>query len=181
MKSKLLLFKTAATVLVTAALLYPFFSPETRAGVFAFLETFGLLPAVVVTAVFLIGVALYCRSLQRCLSLIHPARRAAQPRSVWFMFLLPYNFVEDFFIIYNVTRSLRLEAQTNSRLRTSRSFGAISGYGWCAAQIVSLLPNRAGEVAGVVALSVGRCIGIVRINRALASKEPRTWMASVSS
>lgn len=169
---KLLLFKIAATVLVTAALLYPFFNPEIRSGVFASLDTVGWLPTVALTVLFLTGVALYCLSLQRSLSLVHPACRAAQPRSVWFMFLLPYNFVEDFFIIHNITRSLRLEAQRNSRLDNIRSFGAVSGYGWCTAQIVCLLPNLIGEIASVIALVCWAVHWwfIERINKLLARK-----------
>lgn len=83
---------------------------------------------------------------------IRPEARAAHPRSVWLMFLIPYNFVEDFFIVHHVARSLRAEAEVNPALADLRSFGAASGLGWCAAQIVSLMPNRVGEIAGLVAL-----------------------------
>ena len=139
-------------MLVTAVLLYSLLDPAMRSGALASLEALGWLPVFLIVGVFLIAVAIYCRSLQRCLSLVAPARRVAEPRSVWYMFLIPYNFIEDFFIVKNVARSLENEARLNPRLANIKHFGAVSGYGWCSAQLVSLLPNLAGEIAAVVAL-----------------------------
>ncbi len=65
------------------------------------------------------------------------------------MFLIPYNFLEDFFIVSNVARSLRQEASTNPRLQGIRGFGIWSGNGWCTAQLLSLLPGVMGEAAGL--------------------------------
>jgi len=149
---KLVLFKTLAAVLITAALVYPFLDPAARSGVFASLEALGWAPVFSIIGAFLTAVALYCRSLQRCLCLVQPKFRAAEPRSVWLMFLIPYNFIEDFFIIKNVASSLKNEARVNPRLDNIKSFGIVSGYAWCSAQLVSLLPNLLGEIAAVVAL-----------------------------
>ncbi len=149
---RLLLGKLLLTGVVTYALAYPFLYPTPGMGVLMTVESSGTITTVSITISFLIAVAFYCRSLQHCLKLVRPVARAAAPRSVWYMFLIPYNFIEDFFIVYNVTKSLQAEAALNPALASMRHFGAFSGFGWCAAQIVSLLPNRVGEVAGVVAL-----------------------------
>ena len=148
----LILLKTALTVPVTYALAYPFLNPSTTGGIFMEVKILGGLGSVVVVATFLAMVFLYCRDLYRSLSLVRPSAQEASPRSVWLMFLIPYNFVEDFFIVANVARSLRREAQDNLALHSFKSFGMVSGLGWCAAQIVSLLPNQIGSLAGMLAL-----------------------------
>lgn len=148
----LIAVKIALTVPVAYALVYPLLHPPAVGGVFKELETLGLVGSVIFSAAFLALVFLYCRDLSRSLSLVRPSARAASPRSVWLMFLIPYNFVEDFFIVANVASSLRQEAQSNAALRSFKRFGRVSGLGWCAAQIVSLLPNEIGSVAGVLAL-----------------------------
>lgn len=148
----LILVKIVLTLPVTYALAYPFLNPSVAGGVFKEVETLGLLGSVVLAAAFLAVVFLYCRDLYRSISLVRPSAQVAPPRSVWFMFLIPYNFVEDFFIIANVARSLRREAQHNSALHSCKHFGMVSGLGWCAAQIISLLPNAIGSIAGGLAL-----------------------------
>lgn len=70
------------------------------------------------------------------------------------MFVLPYNFIEDFFIIHGVTCSLKAEAKTNPRLKQVTDFGKITGLGWCIAQIISLIPTAIGLVAAVIALAL---------------------------
>lgn len=177
---RLLLFKLLATTLVAATLLYPFIEPNLRVGVIASLEAIGLLEALMLTTIFLSAVALYCRTLQRCLQLIRPEVRTIRPRSVWYMFLIPYNFVEDFFIINNVTKSLRAEAQLNSSMLNLKSFGAVSGFGWCTAQIVSLVPTQVGEAASVIALIlwIVHWRLITRVNKLLSEGSPRATVTS---
>ena len=148
----LVLVKIVLTVPVTYALAYPFLNPSVAGGIFNDVETLGLLGSLAIAAVFLAMVFLYCRDLYRSLTLVRPSARAAAPRSVWLMFLIPYNFIEDFFIVANVTKSLRREARQNIALHPFKRFGMASGLGWCTAQIVSLLPNAIGSVAGVLAL-----------------------------
>ena len=148
----LLFIKIGLTIPVTYVLAYPFMNPSAVGGVFKEVEALGFYGSVILIAAFLVIVFMYCRDLHRSLSLVRPSARTASPRSVWLMFLIPYNFVEDFFIIYNVASSLRREAQHNLALNSFKSFGTVSGLGWCAAQIVSLLPHEIGSIAGVLAL-----------------------------
>lgn len=149
---RLFLLKLVATAGVTVLLALPFVDADARSGVLATVARVGLPALTAAVAVFLTAVAFYCRSLQTCLERIRPEARAASPRSVWLMFLIPYNFVEDFFIVRNVAASLRAEAAVNPVLGHLRGSGMVSGLGWCTAQIISLLPNRVGEAAGAVAL-----------------------------
>ncbi|WP_439891389.1 hypothetical protein ACS7SF_01570 [Ralstonia sp. 25C] len=148
----LVLIKIALTVPVTYALAYPFLNASAAGGVFKEVELLGVFWGAVLVIAFLTLIFLYCRDLFRSLSLVRPSARTATPRSVWLMFLLPYNFVEDFFIIANVANSLRREAQHNRALDPFQRFGMVSGLGWCTAQIFSLLPNDVGAISGVLAL-----------------------------
>lgn len=148
----LIVIKVALTIPVAYALAYPFLNPAADGGVFKEVETLGVFASLVLVATFLAAVFLYCRDLYRCLSLVSPGARKASPRSVWLMFLIPYNFVEDFFIVANVAGSLRQEAVGNAALHRFKSFGMASGLGWCAAQIVSLLPHSIGSIAGALAV-----------------------------
>lgn len=148
----LLLCKIVLTVPVAYALAYPFLYPATGGGVLNDVERLGVRGSLALAGVFLGLIFLYCRDLQRSLLLVRPAARKASPRSVWLMFLIPYNFVEDFFIVANVAGSLKREAQHNAALQPFKGFGLWTGLGWCAAQIVSLFPNEIGSVAGAVAL-----------------------------
>ena len=89
-------------------------------------------------------VAFYCKDLQSTLEGIDHKYRQAQPKSVWLMFLIPYNFIEDFFIIRNVSRSIEFQAEHLDTLRRFNSYGVYSGIGWCCTQILSFLPGYWG-------------------------------------
>lgn len=158
----LILVKIVLTLPVTYALAYPFLNPSVAGGVFKEVEMLGLLGSVVLAAAFLAIVFLYCRDLYRSLSLVRPSARAAPPRSVWLMFLIPYNFVEDFFIIANVASSLRREAQHNIALHPFKRFGMVSGLGWCAAQIVAAKCDRLNRGSA----------GLAPVDRSLAIHPP---------
>ena len=119
-------------------------------GFLAELALLGPWGSAVLVLAFLLAVALYARDLQRVLEAIPEPFRAARPKSVWLMFLLPYNFVEDFWIIGNVAASLK--AQAAARGVTTGTFGLISGLGWCALQILALVPHEVGSVAGLLAV-----------------------------
>lgn len=144
--------KLLLTVPVAVALAYPLVVPGANAGVFRELALAGPVGAALIGIAFLAAVALYCRDLARSLERVAPESRAATPRSVWLMFAIPYNFVEDFFIVDNVARSLEREARRNGALRSFRTFGRRTGLGWCTAQIVSLVPHEIGSLASLVAL-----------------------------
>jgi hypothetical protein len=122
--------KLFLSALVASALVYPFLLPE-PVGLAKELAVLGVYGAV---------------------ALGTPDSRKAKPNSVWWMLVLPYNFIEDFFIIHAVTESLRHEASINSRLKSLKSLGALTGFGWCAAQIGSLIPNQIGSSFAVLAL-----------------------------
>lgn len=146
------LLKAILSVPIGIGLAYPFFRPDASGGILGELKIFGSMGMVAAIVVFLLLVFLYARDLVRTLQLVSPAARTATPGSVWLMFLLPYNFIEDFFIVANVARSLEAEAAVNPSLAVFKSFGMISGIGWCAAQIVSLVPHPVGSAAGLAAI-----------------------------
>ncbi|WP_143755421.1 hypothetical protein [Gloeocapsopsis sp. IPPAS B-1203] len=153
---KLFIFKFMATTLVAIVMLYPFWSATgNEAGSNGVLESLGAMgfsATSTIIAAFILSVALYCRSLQKCLSLVQPSCQAMNPKMVWLMFVPFYNIVEDFFIILNVTRSIEQEAQINQHLEVVNSFGRVSGFGWCIAQVAALFPSFLGEAAGFIAL-----------------------------
>lgn len=67
------------------------------------------------------------------------------------MFAIPFNFVEDFFIVTDLASSLRRDGRTS--VPASRRW-LIVGLGWCILQIGSLLPGVVGITAGGLALPV---------------------------
>ncbi|MEO4048783.1 hypothetical protein AAFN46_17025 [Pseudomonas sp. CAU 1711] len=146
--------KIALSLPIAYGLAYPLLNPEAGGGILKEVEMFGPLGSLLAIALFLALVALYCRDLQRSLALVRPEARRARPRSVWLMFLLPYNFIEDFCIVANVAASLRAEARHNADLRLPRDAGLVSGWGWCVAQIVALVPHPLGSLAGLLAMAL---------------------------
>jgi hypothetical protein len=165
------LVKIVGTVAVTVLLSYPLWAPQWGAGILG--EVAGLPPAVALGAVaaFLGLVALYCGALWRTLTLVHPEARTAPAASVWWMFAIPYNFTEDFFIVRTVATSLAVDARVPAReLRRWSAFG----YCWCAGQILSLFPGIAGYLGGAVAIPLwaAHWIMTVRINRRLGVALP---------
>ena len=122
-------------------------------GILAELRLLGPQGAGLLAAGFLLAVVAYARDLQHLLQALPPAHRAAPPHSVWFMLLLPWNFVEDFWIVAHVAASLKSHAGAGGRPQAgSGRFGLISGLGWCALQILSLVPLPLGSLAGLLAL-----------------------------
>jgi hypothetical protein len=150
--STLTLLKSILSIPIAIGLAYPFFNPDAAGGILGELKIFGPTGSIVAVVVFLLLVLFYALDLIRSLKLVSPASRKAKPSGVWLMFLLPYNFIEDFFIVANVAKSLKAEAASNPALANFKSFGMISGMGWCAAQVVSLVPNQIGSAAGLVAI-----------------------------
>lgn len=150
--SALHLFKILLSIPIGIGLVYPFMYPNVSGGVLVEMKIFGPVGSVVAIILFLMLVLLYVLDLIKTLKLVSPDSRKSSPSSVWLMFLLPYNFIEDFFIVYKVAQSLKSEASHNLKLARFKSFGEISGLGWCTAQIVSLIPNQIGLTAGLVAL-----------------------------
>ena len=143
--------KLSLSALVAFALVYPFLLPE-PVGLAKELAVIGPYGAATLGLVFLLLVAMYANDLRSVLTLVSPNNRKATPRSVWWMLVLPYNFIEDFFIIHAVTASLRQEASDNRQLADLKSYGAWTGFGWCVAQIGSLIPNQVGSLFALAAL-----------------------------
>lgn len=148
----LTILKIILSLPVAYGLAYPLLVEGAKGGILGEIQMFGPYVASVVVVIFLGLIFLYCRDLSKSLSLVSPAARKATPKSVWLMFLIPYNFIEDFFIVVNVAKSLEGEAKTNPALQGFKHFGMISGLGWCIAQIISLIPHELGSVAGLVAI-----------------------------
>lgn len=144
-----LLLRSCLTVPVVALLVWPALQPG-AGGFFTETERLGVW-GLVAAAAFLTCVVLYCRDLERLLVAIDPGSRAASPRSVWLMMLVPFNFVEDFFIVENVARSLEAQWRTRPGL-AARGSGRALGLTWCALQIVSLMPSALGLIAGTLAV-----------------------------
>lgn len=119
----ILLIKLILTLLVTAVFAVSFFYPSMGSGVLDELEVLGVSGAIGLLCVFLLFVYFYCRDLQTTLERISTHNRICSPKSVWLMFLIPYNFIEDFFIVNNIAASLRRESKSNPALRKLQYFG----------------------------------------------------------
>ncbi|GAA4937949.1 hypothetical protein GCM10025331_24660 [Actinoplanes utahensis] len=161
-----LLGTTGVLILLTQ----PLWAPQWGGGILT--EIAGRPPWISAAIVlgFLGLVALYCRTLQRTLTTVRPWARRARPASVWWMFAVPHNFVEDFFIVRAVAASLAADGVPPGPVRR----WSILGFGWCAAQIVSLLPGVAGLAGGAVALPLWAVHWhlTVRLNAARARRPP---------
>lgn len=149
---KLIILKIILTVFVGIALFIPIIYPSWSSGVLRELQFLSTPGTILVITVFFLLVYFYCKHLQQTLELIQPENRAAEPKSVWLMFLIPYNFIEDFFIIYNVSKSLEREATRNAVMKVFKGYGLYSGIGWCTAQIVSIFPGILGQTGGLIAI-----------------------------
>jgi len=144
-----MLIKLVGTFGVCALIGWSLQNPDQ--GIMRELTAYGPLVAAAAGAVFIALVAAYARDLQLLLQAI--PQRAARPASVWWMFAIPYNFVEDFFIIENVAVSLQRAKKQHPHLSaTFGRFGRVSGFGWCSLQILSLIPHPIGAAAGFLAL-----------------------------
>lgn len=166
------LIRLMVTALLVAWLIMPYFDNSANESVLNEVFNLGVLPSVIIVVSFFIMVALYCRTLQRCLSLIKPENRKASPKSVWYMFAIPFNFVEDFFIVINVANSLEAEKKSNSKLSHISDFGMVSGIGWSIAQVLSFIPNIIGQIAGFLGmiLVIYHWAIIAKINRLISNK-----------
>ncbi|HHL4083507.1 hypothetical protein [Burkholderia sola] len=164
------ILKAILSIPIAFGLAYPLVYPSEDGGVLGEIAVLGPIGSIVVIAVFLALVYAYASDLRTILKSVSWGSRVAEPNSVWLMFLLPYNFIEDFFIISNVAKSLEAESRINPALSGLRSFGRISGIGWCAAQVLSLIPNIIGSIAGGVAvfLWVWHWVFVRRTNKMLA-------------
>ena len=160
------LFLTA--ILVAWAVL-PYVDNSTDESVLSEIFKVGIVPSILIISSFFIMVAFYCRTLQKCLTLIKPENRKAKPKSVWYMFAIPFNFIEDFFIVINIANSIEEEKKTNGKLKDISDFGMVSGIGWSIAQVLSFIPNIVGQIAGLIGmiLVIYHWVQIAKINKLL--------------
>ena len=88
------------------------------------------------------------------------------------MFAIPFNFVEDFFIVINIANSIEEEKKTNGKLKNISDFGMVSGIGWSIAQILSFIPNILGQTAGLIGmvLVIYHWVQITKINKLLIER-----------
>lgn len=159
--------KTLGTLAATILLTYPLWAPGWGSGILGEITALGMPGAPIAFLAFFGLVALYCRALQQTLTLVRPGAEAAAPASVWWMFAIPYNFTEDFFIVRAVAASLAADGRfPGGWVRR----WAVLGYGWCGFQILSLFPGTAGYLGGAVAVPLwaAHWISTARANRALA-------------
>ena len=167
-----LFWKLVLTCPVIAALVYPFIW-ETSTGVLHDINLLGPAWSLLLVVVFFVAVAFYCRSLQRCIELSPKECQTADPKSVWWMFCIPYNFVEDFFIVKHVAKTIEPQLSKLTEMDPRiQSTGIINGITWCSSQIVSLVPHSVGQIAGVVAAIfwLVHWVHVGRINRALMTQ-----------
>ena len=164
------LIRLILTGLLVAWAVMPYFDNSTNDSVLNEIFRIGILPSFLIIGAFFIMVGFYCRTLQKCLTLIKPENRKTKPTSVWYMFAIPFNFVEDFFIVINVANSIEKEKSSNIKLKNVSDFGIISGIGWSIAQVLSFIPNIVGQIAGLLGmiLVIYHWTQIAKINKLLA-------------
>ena len=138
-----LAIRVLGTALVVVLLSAPLWVPGWGPGL---IGEIGLVPFpgnLAIIAGFLLLVALYCLTLQR---LVRRAG-AGSGASVWWMFAIPANFVEDFYIVQRVGAAIAPRIG-----RAELGWWRWLGFGWCILQLVSLLPGELGRVGGALAI-----------------------------
>jgi hypothetical protein len=167
-----LIIRFSLTALLVSWAIITYFNKSANDSVLNEIFKIGVLPSALIIGAFFIMVGFYCRTLQNCLTLIKPENRKTKLTTVWYMFAIPFNFVEDFFIVINVANSLEFEKKSNDKLKNISDFGMISGIGWSIAQILSFIPNYVGQITGLfgMILVVYHWTQIAKINRLLADK-----------
>ncbi|WP_435299000.1 hypothetical protein [Timonella sp. A28] len=139
------------TIPVTALLTQPLWAPQWGAGILGEIAAFGPVGSVIAMTIFFGLVALYCQSLKRLLEATRPEARSRTPRSIWLMFAIPFNFVEDFFIVADIHSSMRNDGRT---AQPALRLWHLLGMAWCILQIGSLLPGTIGVTTGTLALII---------------------------
>lgn len=166
-----LLIRISLTILLVLWASLPYFDKTGSKNALDAILSIGIAGSILFVLAFFIMVAFYCKTLQRCLELIRPENRKATPKSVWYMFLIPFNFIEDFFIVINISNSIEEEAKINPKLAAIKDFGMVTGIGWSIAQVLSFIPNYIGQVAGGIGfiLVIIHWLFVAKINRLLSA------------
>jgi hypothetical protein len=166
-----IIIRLVLTALLVTWAVFPYIDNSSNESVLGEIFKVGIAPSIIIIAAFFIMVAFYCLTLQKCLTLIKPINRKAKPKSVWYMFAIPFNFVEDFFIVINIANSIEEERKHNIKLKDISDFGMVSGIGWSIAQVLSFIPNIVGQIAGLLGmiLVIYHWVQIAKINKQLSS------------
>lgn len=169
-KNMNVIIKLMLTALIGLSGVYPYITGAHKPTAIDEVFKYGIGRGLAVMVFFFSAIALYCISMQTTLERIAPQNRRAKPKSVWWMFVIPYNIIEDFFIIDNLSKSIEQEAGTNPKLAGLRDYGYITGIGWAIAQVMSFIPNEIGTVAGIFGLLlwIRHWLFIRKVNRLLA-------------
>jgi hypothetical protein len=146
------IIKIALSIIILIYAIYPYITKTNYPDTFEYVFSLGIIGSASITITFFTAIGFYCMDLQRCLELIAPKNRKTNPKSIWYMFLIPYNFIEDFFIIIDISNSLELEAKENKKLQNYKNFGMVTGIGWCIAQVLCFIPNITGQAASILGL-----------------------------
>lgn len=163
------IIKLSLSIIILLCAILPYLNSSDKSGALETISSIGVVGIAILIITFFVAIAYYCKALQKCLTLIAPQNRKATPKSVWYMFLMPFNFIEDFFIMINISNSLEEEAKHNNKLSGIKDFGMITGMGWSIAQILSFVPNIAGQIAGAlgIVLWIIHWRFIIKINKLL--------------
>ncbi|WP_445722847.1 hypothetical protein [Flavobacterium sp.] len=166
------IIKIIITALLLLIAINPYFENGQIPGGLSEFRSLGLIPSIILILIFFTAIAFYCKSLQTTLNLIKIENRTRKPKSVWYMYLIPFNFIEDFFIIIDISNSLKNEMRSNESLKKFGDFGLTIGIGWSVAQLFSLIPNIAGQISGFVGiiLWIIHWFLIEKINKVLKNK-----------
>lgn len=146
------IIKLVLTLLLVLIVIYPYFEFGQVPGGLNEFQSLGLPLSILITIIFFTAIAFYCKSLQKVLEKITPENRTRKPKSVWYMYLIPFNFIEDFFIVIDLSNSLTNEMKTKANLAKFGDFGLTLGIGWSVAQLFSFIPNIIGQVSGFVGI-----------------------------
>ena len=157
------------TAMLVAWAILPYIDKSSSESALGEIFKVGIVPTILIISSFFVFVGFYCVTLQKCLTLIKPENRKAKPKSVWYMFAIPFNFIEDFFIVIDIANSIEEEKKTNTNLKGISDFGMVSGIGWSIAQVLSFIPNIIGQIAGLVGmiLVIYHWLQIAKINKFL--------------
>ena len=167
-----LLIRLILTSLLVLWAAQPFINQANEESIISEIYRIGIVPSIIIMVAFFVIVAFYCRTLQKCLTLIKTENRKTEPKSVWYMFAIPFNFIEDFFIVINIANSIEEEKKSNTKLKNISDFGMVSGIGWSIAQVLSFIPNIVGQIAGLIGmiLVIYHWVQIAKINKLLIER-----------
>src|SRR5579871_6852614 len=98
-----------------------------------------------VLVLFVVPAIFYLLSLQRALEQCAPASRTMSPGMVWLLLIPVFNLIWHFFVVTNLSKSLRHEFSRRTLPNEEAEPGKIIGLAMCILGVISVIP-----VLGVV-------------------------------